>query len=154
MVADGSFREDLLYRLNTIRIELPALRDRGNDIILLASFYLEKYAQKYDKPALKISPAAKQKLLTYSWPGNIRELQHSIERAVILSDNSILNEDSFTLNKKRNTPSNFQNITIEEMEKEMIIDNIEREKGNMSAVAKKLGITRQTLYNKLKKFGI
>ena len=155
MITNGLFREDLLYRINTIRIELPPLRERENDVILLAGFYLDKYSKKYDKKGLKISEKAKRKLLKHNWPGNVRELQHSIEKAVILSDNSILNEDSFSLNQNTNKHKrNIGNLTIEEMEKEMIIDCIEKEKGNMSNVSKKLGITRQTLYNKLKKYNL
>lgn len=154
MITNGLFREDLLYRINTISIELPPLRERGADIILLAEFYLDKYSRKYDKIGLKINEKAKQKLLKHNWPGNVRELQHSIEKAVILSDGSILDEDSFSLNQNTNKQNNFQNLTIDEMEKEMIINCIEKEKGNMSTVAKKLGVTRQTLYNKLKKYGI
>ena len=155
MITDGLFREDLLYRINTIRIELPPLRERENDVILLAEFYLDKYSKKYEKSGLVISAKAKRKLLKYSWPGNVRELQHSIEKAVILSDNSILNEDSFSLNQNTNKQSNsISNLTLEEMEKEMIINCIEKEKGNMSSVSKKLGITRQTLYNKLNKYNL
>jgi len=155
MIADGLFREDLLYRINTITIELPPLRERGNDILLIADFYLSKYAKKYDKYGLKINQKAIQKLLKYKWPGNVRELQHLIEKAVILADDKVLNEDNFTLNdNKTNLQGDLQNNTIEEMEKKMIIAYIHKEKGNMSAVAKKLGITRPTLYNKLKRYGI
>jgi DNA-binding NtrC family response regulator len=152
MIANRSFREDLLYRINTISIELPPLRERGNDILLLTEFYLQKYSEKYNNPGLKIDDKAKRKLLKYNWPGNVRELQHSIEKAVILSDNKTLVEENFILNKQQ--PKNFklQNLTIEEMEREMIKNCIENENGNMSAVAKKLGVTRQTLYNKLKKY--
>lgn len=155
MIVEGLFREDLLYRINTISIDLPPLREREEDVILLAEFFLEKYSEKYDKKGLKISEKAKQKLLKHSWPGNVRELQHCIEKAVILSDNSILNEDSFSLNQHTNKNKNsIGNMTIEEMEKEMIINCIDVEKGNMSIVSKKLGITRQTLYNKLKKYDL
>ena len=155
MVAEGSFREDLLYRINTITIELPPLRKRGNDILLLADFYLEQYAVKYDKPGLKISNGAKNKLLNYKWPGNVRELQHCIEKAVILSEGNLLDEYSFSLDNQRFSPNKEIGIkTIEEMEKEMILSAIHREKGNMTAVAKNLGITRQTLYNKMKRYGI
>ncbi len=155
MIMDGLFREDLLYRINTISIELPPLRERGNDVILIAEFFLNKYSEKYDKKILRISEKAKHKLLKHNWPGNVRELQHCIEKAVILSDNSILTEDSFSLNQNTNKKnSNIGNMTIEEMEKEMIINCIEAEKGNMSIVSKKLGITRQTLYNKLKKYDL
>ena len=155
MITNGLFREDLLYRINTIRIELPPLRERENDVILLAEFYLDKYSKKYEKNGLVISEKAKRKLLKYNWPGNVRELQHSIEKAVILSDNSILNEACFSLNQSINKQTgNLSNITLEEMEKEMIINCIEKEKGNMSSVSKKLGITRQTLYNKLNKYNL
>ena len=155
MISDGLFREDLLYRINTITIELPPLRERGNDILLLAEFYLIKYANKYEKHGLKINQNAMNKLLKYSWPGNVRELQHCIEKAVILANDKIINENSFTLSVINQTQKSDSNIkTIEEMEKEMILTSIEKEKGNMSKVAKNLGITRQTLYNKLKKYEI
>ena len=155
MTSDGLFREDLFYRINTITIELPPLRERGNDILLIAEFYLSKYANKYEKYGLKINQKAMQKLLKYKWPGNVRELQHTIEKAVILADDKVLNEDSFTLNDNiTNLQGDIQNKTIEEMEKEMILASTHKEKGNMSAVAKKLGITRQTLYNKIKRYGI
>jgi len=154
MISEGNFREDLLYRINTIKIELPPLRERENDIILLAEYYLKKYSDKYGKPGLKISEKAKRKLLKYSWPGNVRELQHSIEKAVILSEGNILHDYSFSLNQNLIKNHNLKNLTIEEMEKKMILDCIDNEKGNMSAVSKKLGITRQTLYNKLRKYEI
>lgn len=153
MVSDGLFREDLLYRINTITIDLPPLRERENDILLLAEYYLHKYIQKYDKGGLKMNQKAQKKLLKYHWPGNVRELQHSMEKAVILADTKIIGEDSFTLNSTNsNDKIDLQNKTIEEMEMEMILASIEKERGNMSAVAKKLGITRPTLYKKLKKF--
>ncbi|MCD4725387.1 MAG: sigma-54 dependent transcriptional regulator [Bacteroidales bacterium] len=152
MISDGLFREDLLYRINTITIDLPPLRERGNDILLLAEYYLHKYIQKYDKAGLKINQKAQKKLLKYSWPGNVRELQHSIEKAAILADTHIIDEDSFSLiSTASNQRIDLQNKTIEEMETEMILASIEKERGNMSAVAKKLGITRPTLYKKLKK---
>ncbi|MCF6239734.1 MAG: sigma-54 dependent transcriptional regulator [Bacteroidales bacterium] len=155
MIEEGSFREDLFYRINTISIEIPPLRERDNDIILLAEYYLHQYVEKYQKKALKISNKAKHKLLNYQWPGNVRELQHCIEKAVILAENHILDENSFSLNQQIAVKqNNLDNLTLEEMEKNMILVNIDKEKGNMSAVAKNLGITRQTLYNKLKKYGL
>ena len=155
MIEEGSFREDLFYRINTISIELPPLRERDNDIILLAEFYLQKYSQKYEKVALEITDRAKSKLLKYHWPGNVRELQHCIEKAVILSEEKKLDEDSFSLNQQTGSKQlKTKNYTLEEMEKDLIIANIKQEKGNMSAVAKKLGITRQTLYNKMKKYDL
>ncbi|NCA87013.1 MAG: sigma-54-dependent Fis family transcriptional regulator [Clostridia bacterium] len=152
MIADGFFREDLLYRINTITIEVPPLRERGNDVVLLAEFYLEKYGLKYNKPGIKITPKAAGKLLRHSWPGNVRELQHSIEKAVILADSEQLTEESFSLQSTKSASSHLHNKTIEEMEKEMIQAAIQKENGNMSAVAKKLGISRPTLYKKLKSF--
>ncbi len=155
LVAEGLFRQDLLYRINTITIELPPLRERGNDILLLAEFYLDKYKIKYEKYGLKIGRGAKNALLNYSWPGNVRELQHAVEKAVILADKTILDEDSFSL--ERNTKfskGSYPVKPLDEMEKEMIKACLRNEKGNMSAVAKKLGITRQTLYNKMKRYGI
>ena len=155
MISKGHFREDLLYRINTITIDIPPLRERGNDILLLAEFYLKKYSTKYDKHGLKINQKAMQKLLLYNWPGNVRELQHSIEKAVILAEDSILNEFSFNLNDNSSIhDGSLSNKTLGEMEKEMILGSIKKEKGNMSVVAKNLGITRQTLYNKLKRYNI
>lgn len=155
MITDGLFREDLFYRINTITIELPPLRQRGNDILLLADYFLNKYATKYDKYGLKINNKASQILLSYSWPGNVRELQHCIEKAVILTDERVLDENSFSLNdNSASHTSKILYVTIDEMEKEMIIAHINNEKRNMSTVANKLGITRQTLYNKLRKYGL
>lgn len=155
MISDDLFREDLLYRINTITIELPPLRERGNDILLIAEFYLVKYAKKYEKYGLKINQKAMQKLLSYRWPGNVRELQHTIEKAVILADDKVLNEDSFSLSDRTiNVKKDLYKKTLDEMEHEMILANIDNENGNLSSVAKNLGISRQTLYNKLKKYDI
>jgi len=151
MVSSGVFREDLLYRINTIQIELPPLRERGNDITILSEFFLKKFSYKYNKPGLKINQQAHEKLLKYSWPGNIRELQHTIEKAVILGETTVLKPDDFYLKPSApvNTSSSF--TTIGEMENEMIHLAIEQTGGNLTAAAEQLGITRQTLYNKLKK---
>ncbi len=154
MIADGLFREDLLYRINTIIIEIPPLRERGADIIMLAEYYLEKYASKYNKPNLKINKRVHKKLMEYAWPGNVRELQHCIERAVILADQNEINEDSLALNNNSQQPNIMNFNTIEDMEKQMILNSIQKENGNMSETARNLGITRQTLYNKLKRYGI
>lgn len=155
MVGEGLFREDLLYRINTIQIEVPPLRTRGDDIIVLADFFLKKYASKYEKYGLKINQAAQEKLLKYQWPGNIRELQHTIEKAVILGDSSILKPGDFFLRPVITDKfDDDDQLTIEEMEKRMIIAVIEKSTGNMSLAAEQLGITRQTLYNKIKKYGV
>ena len=153
LVEKSLFREDLLYRINTIQIEVPPLRKRGNDILVLAEFFLKKYAYKYDKPTLKLNNSAQEKLLKYQWPGNIRELEHSIEKAVILSENSILKPDDFFL-KPVSLKTEPESLRLEEMEKRLIQLALEKNPGNVSAAADQLGITRQTLYNKMKKFSI
>lgn len=153
MVKDGLFREDLLYRINTIIIEVPPLRERGEDIRILADFFLKKFSSKYNKTILRINQQAQNKLLQYSWPGNVRELQHAIEKAVILSDTNVLKPDDFYL-RNLNAVKNLRSApTLEEMENQLIRQALERNDGNLSAAADQLGITRQTLYNKLKKSG-
>ncbi|MCX6260362.1 MAG: sigma-54 dependent transcriptional regulator [Bacteroidia bacterium] len=151
MVQEGLFREDLLYRINTIQIEVPPLRDRGNDIVVLTDFFLTKFASRYNKTGLKINQQAHEKLLKYKWPGNIRELQHTIEKAVILSESSILKPEDFYLKSSDRAMINGTNPTLEEAEYRLIKEALERNGGNFSAAADQLGITRQTLYNKLKK---
>ena len=151
MVEDGLFREDLLYRINTIRIEVPPLRERESDILVLADFYLKKFTSKYAKQGLRINQAAQNKLLSYSWPGNIRELLHTLERAVILSEGNILNSENFLLEAKSSTYTPSGPKTLEEMELLMITKALNENEGNYSAAAEQLGISRQTLYNKLKK---
>lgn len=153
IVSEGLFREDLLYRINTIQIELPPLRERGNDIFILAEFFLKKYAFKYNKQGLKINQQAHDKLLKYAWPGNIRELQHTIEKAVILSESNILKPDDFYLRNSGSATSVGAFATLEEMERKMISQALENNNGNFTAAAEQLGITRQTLYNRFKKTG-
>jgi DNA-binding NtrC family response regulator len=150
MVSSGLFREDLLYRINTIHIEVPPLRDRGNDILVLTEFFLKKFANRYNKPEMRINRQAGEKLMKYTWPGNIRELQHTIEKAVILSESNILKpEDLFV--KNSSTPVNQVFSTLEEMEQQMMQQALDQNNGNLTAAAAQLGITRQTLYNRLKK---
>jgi DNA-binding NtrC family response regulator len=153
MVHEGLFREDLLYRINTIQIEVPPLRNRGNDVLVLADFFLKKYSSKYNKPNLKMNQPAQDKLLRYLWPGNIRELQHTIEKAVILSEGNILKAEDFFMKPILSGKTSETELTLEEMEKRMINLAIEKNNGNLSAAAEQLGITRQTLYNKIKKNG-
>ena len=151
MVADGLFREDLLYRINTIPIKVPALRERGDDILVLSDFYLKKFSAKYGKHGLRITDLAEDKLKQYPWPGNVRELQHTMERAVILCEGNILKPTDFILNT-RSTPSlDVGPKTLEEMEHYMIVNALQSNDGNYSAAAAQLGISRQTLYNKIKK---
>ena len=151
MVADGLFREDLLYRINTIRMEIPPLRERDNDVLILADFYLKRFAAKYSKQGLRINQAAYDNFLSHSWPGNIRELVHAVERAVILADGNVLKPADFLLNEKNVISLETGPDTLEEMERLMINKALNQNNGNYSAAAEQLGISRQTLYNKLKK---
>jgi len=151
MVADGRFREDLLFRINTIRIEAPPLRDREEDIILLANHFLNYYVKYYHKPKLILSGKAKEKFRHYHWPGNVRELRHAMEKAVILSETEVLQPEDFHF--RPTSDRDDSRNTLEEMEKAMIEQVLAENGGNMTAAATKLGITRQTLYNKAKKYG-
>lgn len=153
MVGEGKFREDLLYRINTILIEVPPLRDRVDDIPILANYFLRVHSEKYGKNGLKISTHALEKLANHDWPGNIRELQHAIEKAVILSDSSVLKPSDFVFSSSGRTV--LQNeMTLDEMERKMISDSLIRYHNNVTVISDKLGITRQTLYNKMKKYGL
>lgn len=153
MVSEGRFREDLLYRINTIMIEVPPLRDRVDDIPVLANHFLRVYCEKYNKELMRINTHALEKLANYSWPGNVRELQHSVEKAVIMSDSAILLPTDFELNQPSKS-IHHKELTLEEMERQMIIESLKRNGNNLSLVASKLGITRQTLYNKLAKYNL
>jgi transcriptional regulator with PAS, ATPase and Fis domain len=153
MVRDGKFREDLLYRINTIMIEVPPLRDRVDDIPILANYFLRVNCERYGKDLLKINTHALEKLANHNWPGNVRELQHSIEKAVIMSDSPVLKPSDFVFTSSPGRIA-YDELTLEEMEKKMIIDSLKRHFDNISIVSEKLGITRQTLYNKMKKFGL
>src|SRR5450759_3032345 len=151
MVSEGRFREDLLYRINTIMIEVPPLRDRVDDIPILANYFLRVNCERYDKAGLKISTHALEKLANHNWPGNVRELQHSIEKAVIMCDSPVLKPADFVFNSSMK-PIISTEVTLEEMEKKLIYDSMKRYSNNISVVSEKLGITRQTLYNKMKKY--
>ena len=155
MVAKGKFREDLLYRINTIHIEIPPLRERKEDIIPLAQRFIDRFCKQYDKGNILLSTGAQEKLRTYPWYGNIRELEHAVEKAVIINEDGILSEEHFHFPRKIAAPATETSVsTLEEMELQMIQKAIEKCNGNLSAVAAQLGITRQTLYNKMKKFGL
>lgn len=153
MVSEGRFREDLLYRINTIMIEVPPLRDRVDDITILANYFLRVHAERYNKGQMKISTYALEKLANHDWPGNVRELQHAIEKAVIMSDNPLLKPSDFAFTTSPVRTSS-QEMTLEEMEKKMITDCLKRYDKNISVVSGKLGVTRQTLYNKMKVYGL
>lgn len=155
MVNDGEFREDLLYRINTIHLELPALRHRKADIVPLANQFLRQYGDIYNKTNLRFSDEAEKKLTSLPWYGNIRELQHAIEKAVILSDGGMISaEDIDGGNQTRREKPLEEVQTLDEMESRMIEKTIKECEGNLSVVAARLGISRQTLYNKIKRYGL
>lgn len=159
MVQNNEFREDLLYRINTIHLEIPPLRERPEDILPLAERFIARFCKQYDKALLRLSDAACTKLKAHPWYGNIRELEHAIEKAVIICDGNELPAELFQLPKRAELSRSENNIsaeaaTLEEMERKMIQKALDTCNGNLSAVAAQLGITRQTLYNKMKKFGL
>jgi len=154
MVADGNFREDLLFRINTIQIIVPPLRKRDDDIILLANYFLEKYSRKYSKPIHKIDQKAIKKLKVYRWPGNVRELEHTVEKAVILSENSTLYSADFIIDIEKEYNIKMDKLSLEETERIRIIEALENNKGNLNKTADELKIARQTLYRKIKKYNI
>jgi DNA-binding NtrC family response regulator len=153
MVSGKEFRQDLLYRINTIRIELPPLRERREDIEILAGFFASKYTRKYKKPDLKIHPLALEQLTNYNWPGNIRELQHTIEKGVILCEHQHITSRDLVLDQAISIPPD-EPVTLEEMEKRMIRKELKSHGQNLSVIAKHLGISRPTLYKKMKKYGL
>ena len=155
MVNDGEFREDLLYRINTIHLELPALRQRKSDIVPLAERFLRQYGDLYNKVNLRLSEEAEKKLTSLPWYGNIRELQHAIEKAVILSDGGKISAEDIDGRNQTKREKPLEEVqTLDEMESRMIEKTIRECEGNLSVVAARLGISRQTLYNKIKRYGL
>lgn len=152
MVQKGDFREDLLYRINTIHVEIPPLRERPEDIVPLTEIFLSKYANIYGKAAMRLSPDAKEKLKAQPWFGNIRELEHTIEKAVIIAEGSVLDDNDFDFPRPKKEPAAKEATTLEEMEYNMIKNAMDKYSGNLSLVASQLGISRQTLYNKIKRY--
>ena len=153
LIQEGLFREDLLYRINTIRINIPPLRDRADDIAVLAGYFLNTFSGKYEKPLLRLNSDAIEELRNYPWPGNVRELKHTIERAVILSENHILTPADFALKESESENIDFKGIrTLEKYEKDIIRQVLRKHNGNISNTAGELNIGRQTLYRKIKKY--
>lgn len=155
MVDEGSFRQDLLYRVNTIEIHIPPLRERGNDILLLAEHFLARYARKYKKEMRGLTREAKNKLLKYAWPGNVRELQHTMERAVILGDSSLLKPENFQFHSSSKPKREEEELlNLEQLERQAVEKSLRLSQGNMTRAAEYLGITRFALYRKLEKLGL
>ena len=154
MAEKAEFRQDLLFRINTIHINIPPLRNRKEDIIPLAEMFLKRYSEKYKKDNVIISAAAEEKMLSHRWDGNIRELQHTIEKAVIMCDDNVINPEHLGLYQSVSSSSYDDGFTLEDIERRTIAEAINSNNGNLSLVAQKLGITRQTLYNKIKRYGL
>ena len=155
MVANNLFREDLFYRINTIVIEIPPLRNRDEDIILLAEHFLKEYANKYEKFNLKFNSKTLDKLMKYNWPGNVRELQHTVEKAVILCDSDILRPEDFIISQATQQKSLEQKpSTFAEIEKQAIQIALNNNNGNVLKAALELGLARQTMYNKMQKYSL
>jgi DNA-binding NtrC family response regulator len=153
MVKNNLFREDLFYRINTVQIEIPPLRERENDVVKLAEYYLNYYARKYERCSLKFNRITLEKLRTHTWPGNVRELRHTVEKAVILAESDELMPGDFSFNASAdNLP--IKNINLEEAEKILVASALKKYYGNISEAARELGIGRQTLYRKIEKYGL
>lgn len=158
MVRENTFRQDLLYRVNTVEIHLPPLRERDDDIPLLAQHYLNIYAEKYQKGMMQLAGETLVKLQQYHWPGNIRELQHALERSVIMSESNVLQPSDFLLQEPGQSPSIEQHVSstlnLEDVERSAIRNAILKHNGNLSRAAKELGLGRTTLYRKMSKYGL
>lgn len=154
MVKEGKFRQDLLFRINALEIFLPPLRERTEDILSMAEFILEKLKSKYRKPDLNLSQSAKQEIQNYSWPGNVRELENVLERAVILADQPEIDAYDLHFSNMEIPLGSSAQITLEEMEKEMVQQALRRNQGNISKAAEDLGITRAALYRRIEKFNL
>jgi two-component system response regulator HydG len=155
-VAEGIFRQDLLYRINTVEIQLPALRDRTGDVPLLADHFLKIYSRKYRKPIRNIQSSAIKKLNHYNWPGNVRELQHAIERAVIMCDATSLGPDDFVLTSavKSGGGLELDTYNLEDIEKTIIEKVLKTNQGNVTQASTQLGLTRTSLYRRMEKHGL
>jgi two-component system NtrC family response regulator len=163
-VRDGKFREDLYYRLNVLRIEMPPLRDRSRDIVLLAEHYIRVFSQEFRRPVQRLTAAAEQALLAYSWPGNVRELRNLIERAVLLAESADLEPSDFETAHTLRAPTEpgggrgvelpEQGLDIEEVEKKLVMLALERTRGNQTRAAALLGLHRDQIRYRIEKFGL
>ncbi len=155
MVYEKKFRQDLLYRINTVEVRVPSLRERTDDIPLLVEHFLHRYGQKYKRPGMKLDKSILPRLKKYHWPGNIRELQHAVERAVILNEGKTIESAELLISGAGNvTRRDVVPTTLDEMEKQFILQSLSDHEGNVSTTAKTLGMTRTALYRRMKKHGI
>jgi DNA-binding NtrC family response regulator len=153
-VATNRFRQDLLFRLNTIEIPLPPLRERREDIPLLARHFLGQHTQRYRKPLTGFEPAAMQLLLDHAWPGNVRELDHSVERAILMSQDDVVRARDLGLRTSKEATARIEDMSLEEVEGFLIKKALARYDGNVSQAAKALGLSRSALYRRLQRFGL
>ncbi|HET7248779.1 MAG TPA: sigma-54 dependent transcriptional regulator, partial [Gemmatimonadales bacterium] len=153
-VSAGRFREDLLFRINTIEIRLPPLRERRDDIPLLAAHFLKEYATRYRKPLNKFHADAMRALLAYGWPGNVRELAHAVERAVLLAEGDTVRVVDLNLRPPGDAPGRLEDMSLEEVERVLIQKALARAGGNVSTAAKALGLSRSALYRRLERHGL
>ena len=153
-VQTGRFREDLLFRLNTIEIHLPALRHRREDLPLLANYFLRQFSQRYRKRLTGFESAAMQTLLEYAWPGNVRELEHGVERAVLMAQAEVVRSSDLGLREGREGAGRIEEMSLEEVESLLIKKALARHEGNVSNAADTLGLSRSALYRRLKKYGL
>ncbi len=154
IVASGEFREDLLYRLNTVEIRLPALRERSEDIVTLALYFLELHRARYRNVVEGFADDAIQALLGHSWPGNVRELEHSVERAVLMAHGDLIRSEDLGLTRRADGVSQMEQLTLDEAERVLIEKAIDRSDGNVSRAADELGLSRSALYRRLQRYGI
>ena len=153
-VRAGRFREDLLFRLNTVAIRIPPLRDRREDVPLLASHFLRRYAQRYRKPAQSLAPDAMEALLRHAWPGNVRELDHAVERAVLMAEGDSIQARDLALGAPTDGAAALEQMSLEEVEQVLVRKALARVGGNVSEAAKALGLSRSALYRRLKRHGL
>jgi len=159
MTQEGTFRQDLLYRINTVEIQLPPLRERGDDVLLLARHFLHEFADKYQTDTEELSKAARQKLQAYHWPGNVRELRHTLERAVIMSEGPVLAPDDFSFSPPLQAPAQqdemeLDTLNLNDIEQAAVRRALSKHGGNISRAAEELSISRKALYRRIEKYGL
>jgi DNA-binding NtrC family response regulator len=150
----GQFREDLLFRLNTVEVRVPPLRERREDIALLGAHFLARYAARYRRPVQRFDPAALQAMMQYSWPGNVRELEHTIERAVLMSRTPEIQPADLSLSSPRAQTQNLEDLSLEAVEAVLVRKALQRFQGNVSQAAEALGLSRGALYRRMEKYGL
>jgi DNA-binding NtrC family response regulator len=152
--ATGQFREDLLFRLNTVEIHLPALRERREDIPTLAAHFLARYAARYRRQVQGFDSAAMQALMQYSWPGNVREMEHTIERAVLMCRTNEIQPGDLSLSSQRAPSQSLEDLSLEAVEAVLVRKALQRYQGNVSQAAEALGLSRGALYRRMEKYGV